>query len=132
MTSILIPAAVILAVLGAGAVGYHLVAAHKIHRVIAHRFRPAITVPQTGHDARWHALGFRRRAAVDAAMIGAALCLGVAWQLDRTAMAAGAVFCAAAIVVGVAGRRLSRILGARHHPALRWQDRSGHDLGEGP
>lgn len=92
---------------------YHAVTEHHLHLVIARKVTPGTVVPATRHDTGWHAMSHRARTGANIAMLAAAACLGLAWQLERTATAAGIVIILACGGAWLAARGMSRAIGQR-------------------
>lgn len=108
---------VMLALLGLAAAGmlYHSVTEHHLHLLIARKVSPDTEVPPTRHDTGWHAMSHGKRFWVDVAMLAAAACLGLAWQVERTATTAGVILALACAGIWLAARRVSRTVGPREH-----------------
>jgi ABC-type Fe3+ transport system permease subunit len=95
---------------------HHAIYEHHWLKIIAHKVSPAVAVPETRHDSMWHAMSHGMRIAVDLALIAAAVCLGIAWQLERTATT---VVIVAGMITWLAWRAAiatSRAIGRRHQP----------------
>jgi hypothetical protein len=108
---------VMIALLGLAAAAwlYHCVTEHHVHLVIARKVSPSVVVPATRHDTRWHAMSHQARAGANLAMLAAAAGLGLGWQLERTATAAGAAVIMLLAAGWLAVRVLSRAIGTRQH-----------------
>jgi hypothetical protein len=96
---------------------HHAIAEHHWLHIVAHKVDPGHVVPETRHDSMWHAMSHGMRIAVDIALLTAAACLGIAWQLERAAttviIAAGMI----AWLAWLATAAVSRVIGRRHrHP----------------
>jgi hypothetical protein len=85
---------------------HHAVADHHGHLKALRVIRPRTRVPATRHDSWWHGLPRARRAAVDAALLLAAACAGLAWQLSPQVAAVVLILAAAAVVIVAAVRRM--------------------------
>ena len=97
--------AVVIVLLGAWL--YHVIADHHGHLVLLKVIRPSVTVPETRHDSKWHAMSHPRRLLVNALLVAAAILIGLAWMLSP--------YVAAAMVTGT-GVTIA-ILGWMHsHP----------------
>lgn len=95
---------------------HHAIAEHHWLHIIAHKVNRAHEVPETRHDSMWHAMGHGIRIAVDIALLTAAACLGVAWQLERTATTVVVVIGTITWLFWMAAKAVSRTLGRRHAP----------------
>ena len=96
--------------------GYHAVTEHHVHKRIAHLVNPRVVIPETRHDSRWHAASHGLRWAVNAAMLGAAVTLGLAWGLSPRITTVCVIIAVAAFFAAVAVRGISARLGRRHQP----------------
>lgn len=61
---------------------YHGVREHHAHLRLLRVVRPSTAVPPTSHDSGWHALGHWKRMAVNTAMLGGAIVIGLCWDLS--------------------------------------------------
>lgn len=68
--------------IAAAAWAWHAVHEHHAHLRLLRVVRPDTFVPPVRHDTGWHGLGHWKRMAVHAAMLGAAVVIGLAWQLS--------------------------------------------------
>jgi hypothetical protein len=93
---------------------HHAVAEHHWHLHIAHWVSPRVEIPETRHDSMWHAMGHGARLGVDAGLLGAAVLLGTAWQLERTATTVAVVTGTIAWLSWLGARGVSKALGQRH------------------
>lgn len=66
----------------AGAWLYHTLVDHHGHLALLKVVRPSTVVPETRHDSKWHAMGHPRQLAVNILLTGAAILLGLAWELS--------------------------------------------------
>ena len=86
---------------------YHTLADHHGHLVLLKVVRPSTAVPEIRHDSKWHVMSHPRRLAVNAMITGAAVLVGLAWELSPYA---------AAIVVTGSGVTLAILTWMRRHP----------------
>lgn len=84
--------AVVIALLGAWL--YHTLADHHGHLVLLRVVRPSTVVPPARHDSAWHRAGHPRQLAVNALLTGAAILVGLGWELSP--------YVAAVVVTGFA------------------------------
>ena len=91
---------------------HHAIAEHHWLHHIAHKVNPAHAVPETRHDSMWHAMSHGMRIAVDIALLAAAACLGIAWQLERTAATVIIAVGMIAWLAWLASTAVSRAIGA--------------------
>lgn len=87
---------------------YHALADHHGHLVLLKLVRPAVVVPATRHDSKWHAMNHPRRLLVNAMLTGAAVLIGLAWELSPYVAAVVVAAWAVTAVILVAMRRPAR------------------------
>jgi hypothetical protein len=123
LNTLALPAMVAAIGIAALAGAWHAVVEHHVLHKLAHKANPAVIVPLTRHDARWHGASHRKRMAVNVAMIGGAFLLAGGWQLDRTATAVTVIVALAAWGAWATAHSISGWLGSRAR-------RPDPDLGE--
>lgn len=87
---------------------YHALADHHGHLVLLKLVRPAVVVPETRHDSKWHAMSHPRRLLVNALLVGAAILAGLAWELSPYVAAAVITGWAVTTAILVSMRRAGR------------------------
>jgi hypothetical protein len=92
---------------------HHAIAEHHWLHIIAHQVSPAHKVPETRHDSMWHAMGHGARMWVNAGLLAAAILLGCAWQLERTATAVVVAIGTLTWAAWMGARSVSKALGQR-------------------
>jgi len=110
-----LPVMIVLAGLAVAGLLFHSVREHHLHLVIARKVNPGTVVPPTRHDTGWHAMSHRARTGINIAMLAIAVCLGLAWQLERTAATAGITLTLACGVIWLGARAVSRAIGPRRN-----------------
>jgi hypothetical protein len=93
---------------------YHAVTEHHVHLRVARLVNPAVVVPETRHDTRWHAMTHRQRWYVNGGMIVMAIALGLAWRVQPRVTTISVVIVFIAAAAALIARAVSRAIGSRH------------------
>jgi len=107
------PYIIALAAVIAGAWAWHGITEHHWHLRALRLLSPGTAVPVPRHDTRWHGMGHGGRAAVQLALIAAAMAAGAAWQRSPRVTVITLAAVALAVIAAAAARALSRSLGSR-------------------
>lgn len=82
MTGVSLPVVWAIILTLAGAWLWHVIVDHHGHLVLLRIVRPSTVVPETRHSSKWHRAGHLRRLVVNAILVGAAILVGLAYELS--------------------------------------------------
>lgn len=92
MSGVSAPVVIAYLAIAAGATGWHMASEHYVHLVWLRVIEPDTKVPDVSHRSWWHAMPHWKRLGAHAAMAGAAILAGLAWELSP--------YVAAAVIIG--------------------------------